>query len=62
MTRDELITLLKKNLKPNTKIDFLLIGENPAFLNIVNVCMNVDIDDPENKKRGGIVFGIKEKL
>lgn len=32
-----------------------------AFLNIHNVCMNMDVDDPDNKNRGGIVFRLSEK-
>ena len=33
-----------------------------AFLDIYNVCMNADVDDTDNKNRGGIVFIIKEDL
>lgn len=68
MTRNELIEQLKKNLKPNAEIDFLLIdnlnnGKHiTAFLDIRDICMNVDVDDPNNKNRGGIVFGIKDEL
>ena len=68
MTRNELIEQLKKNLKPNAEVDFLLIdnlsngGHITAFLDIRDVCMNVDIDDSNNKNRGGIVFKIKDEL
>lgn len=68
MTRNELIEQLKKNLKPNAEIDFLLVdnlsdGKHiTAFLDIRDVCMNVDVDDPNNKNRGGIVFCIKDEL
>lgn len=68
MTRDEFIKLLKENLKPNAQMDFLVIGElsngHPitAFLDIRDVCMNVDVDDPNNKNRGGIVFKIQKDL
>lgn len=68
MTRNELIEQLKKNLKPNTEIDFLLVGNLSdgkgitAFLDIRNICMNVDVDDPNNKNRGGITFNIKNEL
>ena len=68
MTRDELIKTLKENIKPNAQIDFLLIDRfddgRPisAFLDIRNVGMNADIDNPENKNRGGIVFEIKLDL
>lgn len=68
MTRNELIEQLKKNLKPNAEADFLLIdnlsnGKHiTAFLDIRDICMNVDIDDPNNKNRGGITFKIKDEL
>lgn len=65
MTRNEFIKLLKEYLKPNAQIDFLVCDHNKpivAFLDIHNVCMNADIDDLENKNRGGIVFTIKEDL
>lgn len=68
MTRDELIKLLKDNLKPRSEVDFLLLGETKdgrfvhAFLNVRDVCMNVDVDDPDNYNRGGIVFGIQTDL
>lgn len=68
MTRNEFIKLLKDNLKPNAQIDFLLSGELnngkfiTAFLDVKNVCMNIDVDDPYNKNHGGIVFEIKDEL
>ena len=65
MTRNEFIKLLKENLKPNAEIDFLVWDtQKPivAFLDIDNVCMNADVDDPNNYNRGGIVFTIKEEL
>lgn len=68
LTRNELIDLLKKNIKPNAELDFLLIdklddGKNiVAFLNIDDICMNADVDDPDNKERGGIVFRISNQL
>lgn len=68
MTRNEFIKLLKDNLKPNAEIDFLLIDRfddgRPisVFLDIRSVGMNVDIDDPNNKNRGGVVFDIKLDL
>ena len=65
MTRNEFIKLLKDNLKPNAQMDFLICDyKKPAvaFLDIIDVCMNVDVDDPDNKNRGGIVFTIKEDL
>lgn len=68
MTRNEFIKLLKENLKPNAEMDFLLLGRLndgkfvSVFLDIHDVCMNVDVDDPNNKNRGGIVFDIQEDL
>ena len=65
MTRNELIKLLKENLKPNAQIDFLICDYNKpmvAFLNIHDICMNADVDDPKNKNHGGIIFTIKEDL
>lgn len=68
MTRNEFIKMLKDNLKPNAEIDFLLIDRfddgRPisAFLDIRSVCMNVDVDDPNNKNRGGVVFSVIKNL
>lgn len=68
MTRNEFIKILKDNLKPNAQMDFLLLDKLSdgkfitAFLDIKDVCMNVDVDDPDNKNRGGIVFKIKKEL
>lgn len=65
MTRNEFIKLLEDNLESNAEMDFLVADHNPpivAFLDIHHVCMNVDVDDPNNKNRGGVVFTIKEYL
>ena len=65
MTRNEFINLLKENLKPNAEMDFLVIDHKKpmiAFLKVDNVCMNVDIDDPDNRNRGGVVFTIDKDL
>lgn len=68
MTRDELIKQLQDNIKPNAQMDFLLIDRfddgRPIsmFLDIRDFGMNEDIDDPKNKNRGGVVFGIKLDL
>lgn len=65
MTRNEFIKLLKDNLKPNAEMDFLVADHNPpivAFLDVHHVFMNADVDDPNNKNRGGVVFTIKEEL
>ena len=68
MTRDEFIKMLKDNLKPNAEMDFLLVGRLNngkfinAFLDIHDINMNADIDDQDNKSRGGIVFNIKKDL
>ena len=71
MTRNEFIDWLKSELKPNAQMDFLVVDyENileqqvtaVAFLDIHSIGMNVDVDDPGNRKRGGIVFEIKDNL
>lgn len=65
MTRDELIELLKINIKPDAKMDFLVVDNNRpmiAFLDVHDVCMNEDVDDPNNYNRGGIVFKIQKDL
>ena len=65
MTRDEFVKLLEANLCPDAEIDFLVADYNKpmvAFLDIHDVCMNVDVDDPNNKNRGGVVFTIKKDL
>ena len=65
MTRNELIKLLKENLKPNAEMDFLVIDHKKpmiAFLKVDNVCMNVDIDDPDNRNHCGVVFTIDKDL
>lgn len=68
MTRDEFVNLLKENLESEAQIDFIVRGKVNdnryvlAFLNIENVCMNVDVDDTNNFNRGGIVFSVKEEV
>ena len=65
MTRDEFIKLLEREIKPNAEIDFLVVDHNRpmvAFLDVKDVCMNADVDDPNNYNRGGIVFTIKKDL
>ncbi len=68
MKRNEFIDLLKQHLKSKAELDFLLIGKLQdgrdvvAFLDVLDVGMNVDVDDPENQNRGGVVFKIKEEL
>ena len=65
MTRNEFIKLLKDNLKPNAQMDFLICDyKKPVvtFLDVHHVCMNADVDDLNNKNRGGVVFTIKEYL
>lgn len=65
MTRDGFIKLLKENLKPNAEMDFLICDHKKpmvAFLDIHNVCMNADVDDPNNYNRGGVVFTIQKDL
>lgn len=65
MTRNEFIKLLEENLKPDAEMDFLIYDHKKpmiAFLNIHDVCMNVDVDDPNNYNRGGVVFTIEKDL
>lgn len=68
MTRDEFIKLLMDNLKPDAQMDFLVIDKMSdgksfmAFLKVDDICMNVDVDDPKNKNRGGVVFKIEDEL
>jgi hypothetical protein len=68
VTRDEFVNLLKENLESEAQIDFIVRGKVNdnrsvlAFLNIENVCMNVDVDDTNNFNRGGIVFSVKEEV
>ena len=65
MTRDEFIKLLKENIEPNAEMDFLICDHNKpivVFLKIDDVCMNADVDDPNNYNRGGVVFTIEKDL
>ena len=67
MTRNEFIKMLKENLKPNAQMGFLLIDkingkDFVGFLDIKDVCMNVDVDDPNNRNRGGVVFSVIKNL
>lgn len=62
MTRDELIKQLQENLKPDAEMDFLFISRSGCkFLDVKDVTMNQDVDDPNNYHRGGIVFIDKEE-
>lgn len=68
MTRDKFIELLQKNIKPNAEMRFLVSdrlesGKHVlAFLDVTDVCMNADVDDPKNKYLGGVVFRIQKDL
>ena len=68
MTRDEFIKMLKANLKPSAEMNFLVVGRLNdgkfinAFLDIHDICMNADVDDPKNKNHGGVVFDIQKDL
>lgn len=68
MTRNEFIKMLENNLRPNAEMNFLLVDRfkdgRPVsvFMDIRDVCMNVDIDDPNGKNEGGVVFKIHEDL
>ena len=65
MTRNEFIKLLEDNLEQNAEMDFLICDHKKpivAFLKIEDVCMNADVDDPNNYNRGGVVFTIEKDL
>ena len=67
MTRNEFIKLLADHLDPDAQIDFLVIdcdNDKPlvALLDIYQMCMNIDVDDPNNYNSGGIVFTIRKTL
>lgn len=65
MTRNELIKLLADHFEPDTQIDFLICDYNKplvAFLDIEHMGKNIDVDDPDNYNRGGIVFTIRKTL
>lgn len=65
MTRDEFIELLRQNIKPNAEMEFLIVDHTKpmiAFLDVHNVCMNEDVDDPNNYNCGGVVFKIQKDL
>ena len=49
-----------ENLDIDAEMDFYLACEG-TFLKIVSINMNADIDDPQSKNRGGIVFIRKVK-
>ncbi len=57
----ELIKLLQDRLEPNAELDFLCLNlENYRgrmfWLDIMDIGMNVDVDDPNLRHRGGITF------
>lgn len=53
----DFINQLEQNLDLNAEINFLFVDYTEWFwLDIENICMNADIDDPKNKNQGGIVF------
>lgn len=54
----EFINECTTKLKPDAEIDFYLIGR--GFLKPISINMNVDIDDPSNRNRGGVVFELEE--
>ena len=65
MTRDEFIRLLEENIKPDAKMEFLIADHTRpmiAFLDVHDVCMNADVDDPNNYNCGGVVFKIQKDL
>lgn len=53
----DFINQLEQNLDLNAELNFLFVDYTEwAWLDIENICMNADIDDPKNKNQGGIVF------
>lgn len=53
----DFINKLEQNLDLNAEIEFLFVDYTEwCWLDIENICMNADIDDPDNKNRGGVVF------
>ncbi len=65
MTRNEFVKLLNEYIEPNAEIDFLVYDNDKpivAFLDVERVCMNEDVDDPNNYNSGCVVLTIKEDL
>ena len=68
MTRNEFIKLLEEKIKPDAEMYFLVSDRLKdgryilAFLEVDDVWMNADVDDPRNYNRGGVVFTIEEAL
>lgn len=60
----DFIRQLQENLKPYAEIDFLYVNlrGDCEFLSVNDICMNVDVDDPANENRGGVVFMRKEYM
>lgn len=61
MTAKELVKQIQDNLEPDAELDFLIFdhknNKNDMFWgDIIDICMNVDVDDPNNYHRGGIIF------
>ena len=53
----EFIDQLYNNLNLDAELDFLCIDYDKWFwLDVRAINMNADIDDPDNKNRGGITF------
>ena len=59
----ELVQKIQNNLRDDAEVDFLLIdGTDLAWLDLRSVNMNADVDDPNNLRRGGLTFFIKERF
>ena len=57
MTAKQLATIIQRNLKENAKMNFLLLCDGkPIWLDLVNVCMSADCDDPTLQNEGAMVF------
>lgn len=53
----DFINKLEQSLDLDAEINFLFIDYTDWFwLDIEHICMNVDVDVPENRNQGGVVF------
>ncbi len=61
MKAKELIKVLQDRLEPNAELNFLCLNlenyrDRMFWLDIMDIGMNVDIDDPGLRHRGGVTF------
>ena len=62
MTAKQLATIIQRNLKEKAKMNFLLLYDGkPMWLDLVNVCMSADCDDPALRNEGAMVFTQKKE-